>query len=327
MFECQDCNFTSELENDLTEHVKEKHFFSCQECNYSSISEYNVNEHSMKHHKTNQFKTERCPGCNNEVVMKHNLELKCVMYKCNNCSFELTIPDNAKENVVNNDRDLPENVYICGECQKSFSSRQTFDKHNHEVTEDKNLTCEECGKTFNKITDVYDHAFRTHKQGPLNKDGMVSQGNLFLNVLAYQVDCLLTNFQTALSELKEIKSELKTSKCKSGINETTDINQSRKNTFETLMETMNRKIDKLGKEEREQKNEEKIKSESKKDKEHKEEKEQLTKEIKNNTAKSKDTTLKSNEGKKAHERTTNQDTKVESKKNDKINSSNQRSGV
>ena len=60
------------------------------------------------------------------------------------------------------------------------------------------MTCEDCGNTFEKIADVYDHALRTHKKGPMDKEGIVSQGNPFLNV------GLMTNFKIVLSELEAL---------------------------------------------------------------------------------------------------------------------------
>ena len=123
--------------------------------------------------------------------------------------------------------------------------KSTFDEHKHKTTDERHLKCEECGKIFSKTEDFQDHVLKVHTGRPSDKNGTISQENLFMNVLAYQVDNLMTNLQVALAELEAIKCEQKNNKCKceGHSNEVTTRNEDDK--IEKLIETIDKKIDKL----------------------------------------------------------------------------------
>ena len=152
----------------------------------------------------------------------------------------------------NNEKNLPDRIYICGECKFSFYSRGEYDEHNHGETP-RNIKCAECKDKFNKITDLQDHAINKHKKEPPKEKEAITKENLFLNVLAYQVDSLMTNFQVALAQLEDIKKELKSTENKCGSQENVSKKDSQNTKIQKLIETIDGKIYKLEKEMKENK--------------------------------------------------------------------------
>ena len=104
---------------------------------------------------------------------------------------------------------MPDKLYICGECKLAFPTREKYEEHTHIDFRNNNpFQCEYCKEVFTNINLLFDHMLRVHKKGPMDEKKMVSSGNLFLNVLAFQVYSMMTSFQSVLSELAEIKVEV-----------------------------------------------------------------------------------------------------------------------
>ena len=193
-----------------------------------------LNKHEWDEHKAKQG--EPCPGCDNTIFLTEYGQEKCVGYKCNLCKFELKIPEHIKEIFVDNkNKDLPDKVYICGECKFAFPSEGKFNEHKDAHTPN-DLSCQKCNIRFENIQQFYDHSLKEHNIGPLHDKEVIGKGNLFLNVLAYQVDTLLTNFQQVLLELANIKKDMKDNTSQKS------YSSPQKNEVEKMLETVETKL-------------------------------------------------------------------------------------
>ena len=94
----------------------------------------------------------------------------------------MKIPDHIKEIFQNDQKNLPEKLYICGECKLAFPSKENYDEHTHiDVQITNPLQCEFCKDIFENITHLFDHMLRVHKKGPVDKKETVSSANMFLH--------------------------------------------------------------------------------------------------------------------------------------------------
>ena len=130
-FECNKCKFSSKNEKYLKENVVEKHTFNCKECSYVNSSKSKVDQHEKVAHNASQTQQEQCIGCDKKLDIKSDTKTNCVIYFCINCSVELRTPDHIKHMFQNDEKSLPDRIYICGECKFSFYLRGEYDEHNH----------------------------------------------------------------------------------------------------------------------------------------------------------------------------------------------------
>ena len=181
------------------------------------MEEHTHEKHGPKH-------GEPCPGCDNTIFLVEFSKEKCVGFQCNLCKFEFKIPDHIKDVFIDNKKtNIPDKVYICGECKLAFPSKEKINEHKHENTS-KSLVCKNCNIPFDKIQQLYEHSLKEHNVGPLNEKGSISKGNLFLNVLAHQMDTIVANFQQVLHELANIKRDMKETTSKKAENCSNDDN-------------------------------------------------------------------------------------------------------
>lgn len=107
-------------------------------------------------------KTCLCSHCGN-VYSANSSELDQLkscsgekMYTCNECEKKLS-PISSPEQILQNEIKKGNNVFVCGECGKSFNRRLHLSIHHRKHTGEKPFTCGECGKTFNQASNLVRH--------------------------------------------------------------------------------------------------------------------------------------------------------------------------
>ena len=130
-FNCPFCQFKTTDATSINEHVNKKHPHKCNECSEVCTSDDQLEEHT--HEKHGPKHGEPCPGCDNTIFLMEFSEEKCVGFICNLCKFELKIPDHIKDVFIDNKKtNIPDKVYICGECKLAFPSKEKINEHKHE---------------------------------------------------------------------------------------------------------------------------------------------------------------------------------------------------
>ena len=60
-FNCDQCEYTCKMENNLTKHVKSEHNHSCEECKFTTSNKMHLKMHAKACHKKNELNEVKLP--------------------------------------------------------------------------------------------------------------------------------------------------------------------------------------------------------------------------------------------------------------------------
>lgn len=150
---CAQCKSSYLNKNELKLHMERVHYYSCEKCEVLFNNKVILNKHF------NSMHVHSCKLCNYKSMSEHEIKAHSDI-----CKFK-------------------ENVYICGDCGKSFDKKLKcithMDKHdNSYLSSDPVPTfpCDECNNIYVKISEL-----KSHKSDSHNNEYAAKNSNVSLN--------------------------------------------------------------------------------------------------------------------------------------------------
>ena len=140
---------------------KERKMHSCEECNYQSVSEGNLSRHRSSVHRHRLF---QCQYCSKSFVSSYYLKqhVKSIHENekllCETCSKHFNTRQSlSRHKQIAHEGGNP--LYTCSICDRRFSTKTHYEGHVNSHLEHRAFQCKTCGKSF-----LYNQNLRRHEK-------------------------------------------------------------------------------------------------------------------------------------------------------------------
>ena len=174
-FKCDQCNFETIKNKNLTKHIKRVHdknikIIKCYKCNYKTKIKDDLIKHNKRMHNENIEKCFQCNICDYKTKLKEDLQIHAKrvhnesneLIFCELCNFKTT----TEFNLINHKKMMHENIILikCDKCDFTSKTKFGLERHNERIHIEKNkvFKCNICKYQTKIQYDLASHKKRIH---------------------------------------------------------------------------------------------------------------------------------------------------------------------